>query len=89
MKETPCLKKSIVFFPIFDLPYQNMCDPNLFYGFSKKKKKIIIIIFKGEGGQKGEKKIVKLCTDQTCMEVNLVPGRIKKNCAYRLVGVTK
>ena len=32
-------KKKICLFPISDRPYQNMCDPNLFYGFPKKKKK--------------------------------------------------
>ena len=26
-------------FLISDRPYQNMCDPHLFYGFPKKKKK--------------------------------------------------
>ena len=32
-------KKKYCLFPISDRPYQNMCDPNLFYGFPKKKKK--------------------------------------------------
>ena len=32
-------------FPISDWPYQNMCDPNLFYGSQKNKNKIIIIFF--------------------------------------------
>ena len=31
-------KKKYCLFPISDRPYQNMCDPNLFYGFPKKKK---------------------------------------------------
>ena len=26
-------KKKYCLFPISDRPYQNMCDPNLFYGF--------------------------------------------------------
>ena len=32
-------KKKYCLFPISDRPCQNMCDPNLFYGFPKKKKK--------------------------------------------------
>ena len=32
-------KKKYCLFPISDRLYQNMCDPNLFYGFPKKKKK--------------------------------------------------
>ena len=35
MPRTPMLglKKKNCLFPISDRPYQNMCDPNLFYGF--------------------------------------------------------
>ena len=32
-------EKKYCLFPISDRPYQNMCDPNLLYGFPKKKKK--------------------------------------------------
>ena len=61
-------------FPISDRPYQNMCDPNLFYGFPKKKKLKIYklrdnllavvkvtqkTLRKGEGGQKASKKTKK------------------------------
>ena len=35
------LKTKYCLFPISDRPYKNMCDPNLFDGFSKKKKKKI------------------------------------------------
>ena len=38
-------KKKYCLFPISDRPYQNMCDPNLFYGFPKKKKKKKIFFF--------------------------------------------
>ena len=31
-------KKKYCLFPISDRPYQNMCDPKLFYGFPPKKK---------------------------------------------------
>ena len=31
-------EKKYCLFPISDRPYQNMCDPNFFYGFPKKKK---------------------------------------------------
>ena len=72
-----------------------MCDPNLFYGFSKKKnvfevnhklrdelpsviKVTLKTLRKGEGGQKTSKNTKKICTDKTCMEVNLAPSEIKK-----------
>ena len=38
-------EKKYCLFPISDRPYQNMCDPNLFYGFPKKKKKIFFFFF--------------------------------------------
>ena len=52
-------KKKYCLFPISDRPYQNMCDPNLFYGFPKQKLRDELLavvkvtkktLRKGEGG---------------------------------------
>ena len=45
IKSTIGPKKKYCLFPISDRPYQNMCDPNLFYGFPKKKKKFFFFFF--------------------------------------------
>ena len=64
-------KKKYCLFPIPDRPYQNMCDPNLFYGFfffflkeiHKLRDELLAVVKvtkktlrKGEGGSKSVQK---------------------------------